>query len=99
MSSIFIFNNEEESNSKINIDELYEKKQRRDLKQISILSLKELDMCSPVIFASSLNAHFLPISPHRSLSSGPTLYHSNNASPASSKLHLSSKIYGVNGEP
>ena len=38
MSSIFIFNNEEESNSKINIDELYEKKQRRDLKQISIFN-------------------------------------------------------------
>ena len=29
---------EEESNSKINIDDLYEKKQRRDLKQISIFN-------------------------------------------------------------
>ena len=38
MSSIFIFNNDEESNTKINIDELYEKKQRRDLKQIAIFN-------------------------------------------------------------
>lgn len=36
--SIFMFSDEEESNTKINIDDLYEKKQRRDLKQISIFN-------------------------------------------------------------
>ena len=36
--SIFLFPDEEESNSKINIDDLYEKKQRRDLKQMSIFN-------------------------------------------------------------
>jgi hypothetical protein len=38
MSSIFIFDHEEESGSKINIDELYDKRQRRDLKQLSIFN-------------------------------------------------------------
>jgi hypothetical protein len=38
MSSIFIFDHEEESSSKLNIDELYDKRQRRDLKQLSIFN-------------------------------------------------------------
>ena len=38
MSSIFLLDNDEESRSKINIDDLYEKKQRRDLKQLSIFN-------------------------------------------------------------
>ena len=38
MSSIFLFDYDEESNSKINIDDLYEKRQRRDLKQLSIFN-------------------------------------------------------------
>jgi len=38
MSSIFIFDHEEESGSKINIDDLYDKRQRRDLKQLSIFN-------------------------------------------------------------
>jgi len=36
--SYFLFANEEESNSKINLDVLYEKKQARDLKQLSIFN-------------------------------------------------------------
>ena len=36
--SSFLFVNDEESNSKINIDELYEKNQQRDLKQLSIFN-------------------------------------------------------------
>ena len=36
--SYFIFANDEESTSKVNIDELYEKKQARDLKQLSIFN-------------------------------------------------------------
>jgi len=36
--SIFIFDHEEESTGKINIDDLYEKKQRCELKQISIFN-------------------------------------------------------------
>jgi hypothetical protein len=36
--SIFIFPHEEESSHKLNIDDLYERKQRRDLKQISIFN-------------------------------------------------------------
>ena len=38
MSSIFMFDHDEESTSKINIDDLYEKQQRRDLKQLSIFN-------------------------------------------------------------
>ena len=38
MSSIFIFDHEEESGTKINIDDLYDKRQRRDLKQLSIFN-------------------------------------------------------------
>ena len=38
MSSIFLLDNDEESTGKINIDDLYEKKQRRDLKQLSIFN-------------------------------------------------------------
>jgi len=38
MSSIFIFDHEEEGGSKINIDDLYEKRQRRELKQLSIFN-------------------------------------------------------------
>ena len=34
--SIFLFQEEEEGNGKISIDDLYEKKQKRDVKQISI---------------------------------------------------------------
>lgn len=36
--SIFLFQDEEEGNGKISIDDLYEKKQKRDLKQISIFN-------------------------------------------------------------
>ena len=36
--SIFLFQEEEEGNGKISIDSLYEKKQKRDLKQISIFN-------------------------------------------------------------
>jgi hypothetical protein len=36
--SIFLFEEEEQGNSKINIDDLYEKKQKRDLKQVSIFN-------------------------------------------------------------
>ena len=36
--SIFLFPHEEEQNNKINIDDLYEKKHRHDLKQISIFN-------------------------------------------------------------
>ena len=36
--SCFLYVNEEESTRKINIDELYDKKQKRDLKQISIFN-------------------------------------------------------------
>ena len=38
MSSVFLFDHEEASSSKINIDDLYEKRQRRDLKQLSIFN-------------------------------------------------------------
>jgi len=38
MSSIFIFDHEEEGGSKINIDDLYEKRKKRDLKQLSIFN-------------------------------------------------------------
>ncbi len=38
MSSIFLFDHDEESSSKINIDDLYDKRQRRDLKQLSIFN-------------------------------------------------------------
>jgi hypothetical protein len=36
--SVFLFSHEEECNHKLNIDDLYERKQRRDLKQISIFN-------------------------------------------------------------
>jgi hypothetical protein len=36
--SCFLFSNDEETNQKVNIDELYEKNQRRDLKQLSIFN-------------------------------------------------------------
>ena len=36
--SIFLFQEEEEGNDKISIDSLYEKKQKRNLKQISIFN-------------------------------------------------------------
>lgn len=36
--SIFLFADEEEANGKLNIDDLYEKKQKRDLKQLSIFN-------------------------------------------------------------
>ena len=36
--SIFLFQEEEEGNGKISIDDLYEKKQKRDVKQISIFN-------------------------------------------------------------
>ena len=36
--SIFLFSHEEESNHKLNIDDLYERKQRRDLKQVGIFN-------------------------------------------------------------
>lgn len=38
MSSIFIYDHEEEGGGKINIDDLYEKRQKRDLKQLSIFN-------------------------------------------------------------
>jgi hypothetical protein len=34
--SLFLYNTEEEANTKINIDELYENQQKKDLKQLSI---------------------------------------------------------------
>ena len=37
-SSIFLFGDDDEGKNKINIDGLYEKKQKRDLKQISIFN-------------------------------------------------------------
>jgi hypothetical protein len=36
MTSIFLLDNDEESSTKVNIDELYEKRQKRELKQLSI---------------------------------------------------------------
>jgi len=36
--SIFLFTDEEEAHGKLNIDDLYEKKQKRDLKQLSIFN-------------------------------------------------------------
>ena len=36
--SMFLLTNEEESSGKINIDELYENKKRRDLKQLAIFN-------------------------------------------------------------
>lgn len=38
MSSIFLLDTDEENAGKVNIDELYEKRQRRDLKQLSIFN-------------------------------------------------------------
>jgi hypothetical protein len=38
MSSVFLFDHDEESSSKINIDDLYERRQKRDLKQLSIFN-------------------------------------------------------------
>jgi hypothetical protein len=38
MSSIFLFDHDEETMSKINIDDLYEKRQKRDLKQLGIFN-------------------------------------------------------------
>ena len=38
MSSIFLFENEQEADGKINIDDLYEKNLRRDLKQLEIFN-------------------------------------------------------------
>jgi len=38
MSSIFLFDHDEEIDSKINIDDLYDKRKRRDLKQLSIFN-------------------------------------------------------------
>ena len=38
MSAIFLFDHEEETNSKINIDDLYDKRHKRDLKQLSIFN-------------------------------------------------------------
>lgn len=38
MSSIFLFDHDEATNNKINIDELYDKRQKRDLKQLSIFN-------------------------------------------------------------
>lgn len=36
--SIFLFSHEEEANGKLNIDDLYQKKQKRELKQLSIFN-------------------------------------------------------------
>ncbi len=36
--SSFLFSTDEESNEKVNIDELYNKAQRRDLKQLSVFN-------------------------------------------------------------
>ena len=38
MSSIFLFGHEEANNGKINIDDLYERRQKRDLKQLEIFN-------------------------------------------------------------
>lgn len=38
MSSIFLFDHDDEPSNKINIDELYDKRKRRDLKQLSVFN-------------------------------------------------------------
>ena len=38
MSAIFLFDHEEETSGKLNIDDLYDKRQKRDLKQLSIFN-------------------------------------------------------------
>lgn len=38
MSSVFVFENDEEVSKKINIDDLYDKRQKRDLRQLSIFN-------------------------------------------------------------
>jgi len=38
LSSIFLFDHDEATNNKLNIDELYERRQKRDLKQLSIFN-------------------------------------------------------------
>ena len=54
MSSIFLFENDEEVSKKINIDDLYEKRQKRDLKQLSIFN-KILNRIHKRIEATSRN--------------------------------------------
>ena len=38
MSAIYLFDHEEETSGKLNIDDLYDKRQKRDLKQLSIFN-------------------------------------------------------------
>ena len=38
MSSMFLYTDDDDSEQKINIDELYDKNQQRDLKQLSIFN-------------------------------------------------------------
>jgi len=54
MSSIFLFENDEEVSKKINIDDLYEKRQKRDLRQVSIFN-KILNRIHKRIEATSKN--------------------------------------------
>lgn len=54
MSSVFLFENDEEVSKKINIDDLYEKRQKRDLRQVSIFN-KILNRIHKRIEATSKN--------------------------------------------
>ena len=56
MSSVFLFANDEEVSKKINIDDLYDKKQKRDLRQLSIFN-KILNRIHKRIEATSKNKH------------------------------------------
>ena len=52
--SIFLYNDDEEANAKVNIDELFERKQQRDLKQLSIFN-KILARCQKRIQLTARN--------------------------------------------
>ena len=56
MSSVFLFANDEEVSKKINIDDLYDKRQKRDLRQLSIFN-KILNRIHKRIEATSKNKH------------------------------------------
>jgi hypothetical protein len=52
--SIFLYNDDEEASAKVNIDELFERKQQRDLKQLSIFN-KILARCQKRIQLTARN--------------------------------------------
>lgn len=52
--SVFLYNDDEEANAKVNIDELFERKQHRDLKQLSIFN-KILARCQKRIQLTARN--------------------------------------------